>query len=140
MLIGLHFQYHLEIVVLERVVGQGFASVQVNGPWQLSHTASAEALMYMTKIFTSRLYLHYGIPSSLSFMQSLCSGNDSSILAVTEGCQLSIWDLRMKEMVVVCIGYMVLLEISSMQSVVLQLVLQWEELIVLLPSTILADG
>ncbi|KAL7220197.1 hypothetical protein ACSBR2_013124 [Camellia fascicularis] len=30
-------------------------------------------------------------------MQSLCSGNDSSILAVTEGCQLSIWDLRMKE-------------------------------------------
>ncbi|KAF5942563.1 hypothetical protein HYC85_020205 [Camellia sinensis] len=36
-------------------------------------------------------------PSSLSFMQSLCSGNDSSILAVTEGCQLSIWDLRMKE-------------------------------------------
>ncbi|CAL5400433.1 unnamed protein product [Camellia sinensis] len=61
MLIGLHFQYHLEIVVLERVVGQGFASVQVNGSWQLSHTASAEALMYMTKIFTSRLYLHYGI-------------------------------------------------------------------------------
>ncbi|XP_028074646.1 uncharacterized protein LOC114277029 isoform X1 [Camellia sinensis] len=36
-------------------------------------------------------------PSSLTFMQSLCSGNDSSILAVTEGCQLSIWDLRMKE-------------------------------------------
>ncbi|KAI8012512.1 hypothetical protein LOK49_LG06G01079 [Camellia lanceoleosa] len=30
-------------------------------------------------------------------MQSLCSGNDSSILAVTKGCQLSIWDLRMKE-------------------------------------------
>ncbi|CAL5339449.1 unnamed protein product [Camellia sinensis] len=60
-------------------------------------------------------------PSSLSFMQSLCNGNDSSILAVTE-------------------GYMVLLEISSMKSVVLQLVLQWEELIVLLSSTILADG
>ncbi|KAF5945861.1 hypothetical protein HYC85_016089 [Camellia sinensis] len=98
MLIGLHFQYHLEIVVLERVVGQGFASVQVNGSWQLSHTASAEALMYMTKIFTSRLYLRkLWYPSSLSFMQSLCSGNDSSILAVTEGCQLSIWDLRMKE-------------------------------------------
>ncbi|KAL6962501.1 hypothetical protein U1Q18_037459, partial [Sarracenia purpurea var. burkii] len=29
--------------------------------------------------------------------QSLCSGSDSSILAVTEGSQLSIWDLRMKE-------------------------------------------
>ncbi|CAL5384433.1 unnamed protein product [Camellia sinensis] len=98
MLIGLHFQYHLEIVVLERVVGQGFASVQINGPWlQLLHTASAEALMYMTKIFTSRLYVRLWYPSSLSFMQSLCSGNDSSILAVTEGCQLSIWDLRMKE-------------------------------------------
>ncbi|PSS00061.1 CCR4-associated factor like [Actinidia chinensis var. chinensis] len=36
-------------------------------------------------------------PSSLCFMQTLCSGNDSSLLAVTEGCQLSIWDLRMKE-------------------------------------------
>ncbi|KAK3027788.1 hypothetical protein RJ639_042233 [Escallonia herrerae] len=36
-------------------------------------------------------------PSSLGFLQSLCNGNESSIIAVTEGCQLTIWDLRMKE-------------------------------------------
>ncbi|PON76206.1 Guanine nucleotide-binding protein, beta subunit [Parasponia andersonii] len=36
-------------------------------------------------------------PSALSFMQNLHSGNESSILAVAEGCQLTIWDLRMKE-------------------------------------------
>lgn len=35
MLTRLRFQYCLEIVVLERVVGQGSASVQVNGPWYL---------------------------------------------------------------------------------------------------------
>ncbi|KAI7981614.1 hypothetical protein LOK49_Contig26G00005 [Camellia lanceoleosa] len=80
---------------------------------QLSHTASAEALMYMTKIFTSRLYLRYccgclcltlmdlfnthRILIAIDVAVFLCSGNDSSILAVTEGCQLSIWDLRMKE-------------------------------------------
>ncbi|XP_057973717.1 uncharacterized protein LOC131161771 isoform X4 [Malania oleifera] len=33
-------------------------------------------------------------PCSLSF---ICGRNESSVLAVTEGCQLSIWDLRMKE-------------------------------------------
>ncbi|XP_028105686.1 uncharacterized protein LOC114304735, partial [Camellia sinensis] len=47
-------------------------------------------------------------------------------------------DLRMKENGGVCIGYMFCWEILLLQSVVLQLVLQWEELIVLLPSTILA--
>lgn len=36
-------------------------------------------------------------PSSLNFIQNLFHGNESSILAITEGCQLTIWDLRMKE-------------------------------------------
>lgn len=36
-------------------------------------------------------------PSALSFIQNLSNGNGSSILAVAEGCQLTIWDLRMKE-------------------------------------------
>ncbi|EXC19890.1 hypothetical protein L484_017867 [Morus notabilis] len=36
-------------------------------------------------------------PSALSFVQNLSNGNESSILAVAEGCQLTIWDLRMKE-------------------------------------------
>ncbi|KAL2519829.1 uncharacterized protein Fot_23752 [Forsythia ovata] len=35
-------------------------------------------------------------PTSLNFMQNI-SGSDSSVLAITEGSQLSIWDLRMKE-------------------------------------------
>ncbi|KAG6578880.1 hypothetical protein SDJN03_23328, partial [Cucurbita argyrosperma subsp. sororia] len=36
-------------------------------------------------------------PTALSFIQNLSSEDGSSILAVTEGCQLTIWDLRMKE-------------------------------------------
>ncbi|XP_039060654.1 uncharacterized protein LOC120204672 isoform X2 [Hibiscus syriacus] len=36
-------------------------------------------------------------PSSLNFMRNLGNGDENSILAVTEGCQLSVWDLRMKE-------------------------------------------
>ncbi|KAK4799117.1 hypothetical protein SAY86_024482 [Trapa natans] len=37
-------------------------------------------------------------PSSLNFVQSLGgNGSENSILAVTEGCQLTIWDLRAKE-------------------------------------------
>ncbi|KAF3445507.1 hypothetical protein FNV43_RR10683 [Rhamnella rubrinervis] len=36
-------------------------------------------------------------PSSLNFIQNLSHGSESSILAVTEGSQLTIWDLRMKE-------------------------------------------
>lgn len=58
---GLHIQYCLRIVVLEKVVGQGFASVQVNGPWQLLHVASAKALMFMTKISIFGLYVLSGI-------------------------------------------------------------------------------
>ncbi|KAF8369514.1 hypothetical protein HHK36_032466 [Tetracentron sinense] len=36
-------------------------------------------------------------PSSLSYVGSSFSANGSSILAIAEGCQLSIWDLRVKE-------------------------------------------
>ncbi|KAJ8762098.1 hypothetical protein K2173_007153 [Erythroxylum novogranatense] len=36
-------------------------------------------------------------PSSLNFLQNLNHGEENSLLAVTEGCQLTIWDLRMKE-------------------------------------------
>ncbi|KAK8683922.1 hypothetical protein V6N13_039965 [Hibiscus sabdariffa] len=36
-------------------------------------------------------------PSSLSFIRNLGNGDENSILAITEGCQLSVWDLRMKE-------------------------------------------
>lgn len=36
-------------------------------------------------------------PSSLIFMQNLDLGGGNSVLAVAEGCQLTIWDLRMKE-------------------------------------------
>ncbi|KAF3971335.1 hypothetical protein CMV_005064 [Castanea mollissima] len=36
-------------------------------------------------------------PSSLNFIKNLFHGNESSILAITEGCQLTIWDIQMKE-------------------------------------------
>ncbi|VFQ86703.1 unnamed protein product [Cuscuta campestris] len=36
-------------------------------------------------------------PTSLIFMQNLNGHGESSMLAVTEGCQLSIWDIRMRE-------------------------------------------
>ncbi|KNA26086.1 hypothetical protein SOVF_000030 isoform A [Spinacia oleracea] len=36
-------------------------------------------------------------PSSLTFVENQFFGTESSILAVTEGCQLTMWDLRMKE-------------------------------------------
>ncbi|RZC44163.1 hypothetical protein C5167_037118 [Papaver somniferum] len=41
------------------------------------------------------LILYY--PAALSFVKSSFSTNEDSILAVAEGCQLSIWDLRVKE-------------------------------------------
>ncbi|XP_071721068.1 uncharacterized protein [Rutidosis leptorrhynchoides] len=36
-------------------------------------------------------------PTAVNFVNNLYSENESSIVAVTEGCQLSIWDLRVKE-------------------------------------------
>ena len=36
-------------------------------------------------------------PTSLNYLQNEVNGSGSSILAVTEGCQLTIWDLRMRE-------------------------------------------
>ncbi|GMP48878.1 hypothetical protein CsSME_00016073 [Camellia sinensis var. sinensis] len=48
----------------------------------------------MLKTYSNHLYVTL---IAIDVAVFLCSGNDSSILAVTEGCQLSIWDLRMKE-------------------------------------------
>nr|GMC54580.1 CCR4-associated factor like [Ipomoea batatas] len=95
---GRPFQSLPGIVVLEKVAGLACASIQLSGPWQLLHTVLARALMSMTKIFIFALYarkLRY--PTSLTFMQNLSGQGESSILAITEGCQLSIWDLRTKE-------------------------------------------
>ncbi|KAG4380401.1 hypothetical protein GLYMA_16G166900v4 [Glycine max] len=36
-------------------------------------------------------------PTSLNFLQDGVNGNQSSTLAITEGSQLTMWDLRMKE-------------------------------------------
>ncbi|KAF5735353.1 hypothetical protein HS088_TW15G00855 [Tripterygium wilfordii] len=36
-------------------------------------------------------------PSSLNFLENSAYANENSILAIAEGCQLTIWDLRMKE-------------------------------------------
>ncbi|KAM6548122.1 hypothetical protein CsatB_019798 [Cannabis sativa] len=35
-------------------------------------------------------------PSAMSFMHNSCNASGSNILVVAEGCQLTLWDLRMK--------------------------------------------
>ncbi|XP_028101822.1 uncharacterized protein LOC114301106 isoform X1 [Camellia sinensis] len=82
-------------------VGEGGWAGLCFSPNQWSMTAVAHSFCRSIDVYDQDIHLQtlrtLWYPSSLSFMQSLCSGNDSSILAVTEGCQLSIWDLRMKE-------------------------------------------
>ncbi|KAF5955213.1 hypothetical protein HYC85_008069 [Camellia sinensis] len=82
-------------------VGEGGWAGLCFSPSQWSMAAVAHSFCRSIDVYDQDIHLQtlrtLWYPSSLSFMQSLCSGNDSSILAVTEGCQLSIWDLRMKE-------------------------------------------
>uniref|UniRef100_A0A0E0FW59 Anaphase-promoting complex subunit 4 WD40 domain-containing protein n=1 Tax=Oryza nivara TaxID=4536 RepID=A0A0E0FW59_ORYNI len=67
---GPPIQYHLVIVVSEKEVGLGYVLVQCTNP---------------------RLWY----PSSFSFAQCMPQVNESgSMLAIAEGSQLSIWDLR----------------------------------------------
>ncbi|MCH93133.1 hypothetical protein A2U01_0014081, partial [Trifolium medium] len=36
-------------------------------------------------------------PTSITFSQNVVNGDQNSLLAITEGSQLTMWDLRMKE-------------------------------------------
>lgn len=82
-------------------VGEGGWAGLCFSPVQWSVTAVARSFSKSIDAYDQDIHLRtlrtLLYPSSLSFVHGLGSESDGSILAVTEGCQLSIWDLRMKE-------------------------------------------
>lgn len=82
-------------------VGEGSWAGLCFSPSQLSMAAVARSFCKTVDVYDQDIHvrtLHtLWYPSSLNFIQNLFHGNESSILAITEGCQLTIWDLRMKE-------------------------------------------
>ncbi|KAF5181115.1 hypothetical protein FRX31_029299 [Thalictrum thalictroides] len=82
-------------------VGEGSWTGLSFSPSQWSTAAVARSFCKSVDVYDQDIHvrsLHtLWYPSSLSFLQSSSPGNGSSLLAVAEGCQLSIWDLRMKE-------------------------------------------
>ncbi|KAJ4700968.1 Guanine nucleotide-binding protein, beta subunit [Melia azedarach] len=71
-------------------------------PSQWSMAAVARSFSKSIDVYDQDIHLRtlrtLWYPSSLNFIQNLSHVNGSSnIVAVTEGCQLTIWDLRMKE-------------------------------------------
>lgn len=82
-------------------VGEGSWSGMCFSPTQWSMAAVARSFCKSVDVYDQDIHLRtlrtLWYPSSLSFMRNLGHGNESSILAVTEGCQLSVWDLRIKE-------------------------------------------
>ncbi|CBI18207.3 unnamed protein product, partial [Vitis vinifera] len=82
-------------------VGEGSWAGLCFSPSQWSMAAVARSFCKSIDVYDQDIHLRtlrtLWYPSSLDFMQNLSNGNERSILAVTEGCQLTIWDLRMKE-------------------------------------------
>ncbi|KAJ4834169.1 hypothetical protein Tsubulata_004685 [Turnera subulata] len=70
-------------------------------PSQWSMAAVAHSFCKSIDIYDQDIHLRtlhtLWYPSSVNFLQNLSHGGESSILAVTEGCQLTLWDSRMKE-------------------------------------------
>ncbi|TXG53300.1 hypothetical protein EZV62_022469 [Acer yangbiense] len=82
-------------------VGEGSWTGLCFSPSQWSMAAVANSFCKSIDVYDQDIHLRtlrtLWYPSSLNFVQNLSHGNENSILAVTEGCQLTIWDLRMKE-------------------------------------------
>ncbi|KAI9201484.1 hypothetical protein LWI28_024180 [Acer negundo] len=82
-------------------VGEGSWTGLCFSPSQWSMAAVANSFCKSIDVYDQDIHLRtlrtLWYPSSLNFVHNLSHGNESSILAVTEGCQLTIWDLRMKE-------------------------------------------
>ncbi|KAF2297535.1 hypothetical protein GH714_025271 [Hevea brasiliensis] len=82
-------------------VGEGSWAGLCFSPSQWSMAAVAHSFCKSIDVYDQDIHLRtlrtLWYPSSLNFLQNLNHGDGSSILAVTEGCQLTIWDLRMKE-------------------------------------------
>ncbi|KAK1436404.1 hypothetical protein QVD17_02184 [Tagetes erecta] len=70
-------------------------------PSQWSMTAVAHSFGKSVNVYDQDLHLRtfrtLWYPTAVTFLQDIYGGNESSMLAVTEGCQLSIWDMRVKE-------------------------------------------
>ncbi|XP_017242268.1 uncharacterized protein LOC108214653 isoform X3 [Daucus carota subsp. sativus] len=82
-------------------VGEGSWAGLCFSPVQWSMAAVARSYCKSVDIYDQDIHLRtlrtLRYPTSLSFVQNLSCGYGSSLLAVTEGCQLSLWDLRVKE-------------------------------------------
>ncbi|KAF8404430.1 hypothetical protein HHK36_009315 [Tetracentron sinense] len=82
-------------------VGEGSWAGLCFSPSQWSMAAVARSFCKSIDVYDQDIHLRslrtLWYPSSLSYVGSSFSANGSSILAIAEGCQLSIWDLRVKE-------------------------------------------
>ncbi|KAL5703652.1 hypothetical protein ACHQM5_022179 [Ranunculus cassubicifolius] len=82
-------------------VGEGSWAGLSFSPSQWSTAAVARSFCKTVDIYDQDIHIKslrtLWYPSSITFLQSSVPGNGNSLLAVAEGCQLSIWDLRMKE-------------------------------------------
>ncbi|KAL5843743.1 hypothetical protein ACOSQ3_009738 [Xanthoceras sorbifolium] len=85
----------------DRGIGEGSWTGLCFSPSQWSMAAVANSFCKSVDVYDQDIHLRtlrtLWNPSSLNFIQNKSHGNENSILAVTEGCQLTIWDLRMKE-------------------------------------------
>ncbi|KAJ7969814.1 Guanine nucleotide-binding protein, beta subunit [Quillaja saponaria] len=82
-------------------IGEGSWSGLCFSPSQWSTVAVARSFCKAIDVYDQDIHVRtfrmLWYAASLNFIQNLGNGNESSILAVTEGCQLAIWDLRMRE-------------------------------------------
>ncbi|KAM7507897.1 hypothetical protein LguiA_018350 [Lonicera macranthoides] len=82
-------------------VGEGSWAGLCFSPTQWSMAAVARSFCKSIDVYDQDIHLQtlrtLWYPTSLKFIQNLYSGNENSIIAVTESSQLTIWDLRVKE-------------------------------------------
>ncbi|CAH9140151.1 unnamed protein product [Cuscuta epithymum] len=82
-------------------VGEGSWAGLCFNPTQWSMAAVAHSFGKSIDVYDQDIHLRtlrtLWYPTSLTFMQNLSGQGECSTLALTEGCQLSIWDLRMRE-------------------------------------------
>ncbi|KAF6163657.1 hypothetical protein GIB67_036117 [Kingdonia uniflora] len=82
-------------------VGEGSWAGLCFSPSQWSTAAVARCFNRSVDVYDQDIHVRsfhtLWNPSSLNFFQNSLSGSGSSLLAVSESCQLTIWDLRTKE-------------------------------------------
>ncbi|KAK2366582.1 hypothetical protein P8452_55110 [Trifolium repens] len=82
-------------------IGEGSWSGLCFSPNQISMAAVARSFCKTIDIFDQDMHIRrlrpLWEPTSITFMQNVVNGDQNSLLAITEGSQLTMWDLRMKE-------------------------------------------